>query len=210
MGVTSTKARRTKKNPNLTGPGLDLMDFDTSTLYGDYLTPGTQILRGATAPDIAELRDGLFLPAFDGAATAEQAFFTVHILHDFKVNSNPTFHVHWTHKEASPSGDVKWNIDYSYSHGYSAGTLPAPTTVSVTQTAGAQYTHHITDDDSMATTGTFEPDGQIICRVYRDPADAADTFAADAYLIGIDLHYEIGQYGTYERNRPFTSGGFAS
>jgi len=205
----STKARVTKENPNLTGSGVDLMDFDDSTLWNDYLVAGTAVqVRGTGAPGFEELRDGMYLYAFDGATATENVYFAIHILHDIHPDYNPTFHVHWTHNNASPSGDVKWNLDYTYSHGYSAGTYAAPTSLSVTQTAGAQYTHHITDDDSMIFTDDFEPDGQILCRLYRDPTDVADTFASDAFLIGIDLHYRMGQIGTFERNRPFTSAGF--
>lgn len=205
----SRGSRVTKKNPNLTGSGVDLMDFDDSILYNDYLTSGTAIRVGPNAPDLAEYRDGIFLYGFAGTgAIVEEGMFTLHFLHDIHPDHTPTFHIHWTHNNASPSGDVKWQLDYTYSHGYSAGTYGAPTTLSVTQTAGAQYTHHITDDDAMPVSVDFEPDGMLLCRIYRDPADVADTFADDAFLIGVDMHYRVGQIATYERNRPFNSAGF--
>jgi hypothetical protein len=175
-------------------------------LFNDYLVSGNAVLRGTSAPDIAELRNGLFLPAFNGVATTEQAFFTVHVLHDIRNSTNPTFHVHWTHNNASPSGNVKWQIDYSYAHGYELGTYGAPTTLSVVDAAAAQYTHHITDDDEMAVATEMMVDGQMICRIYRDPTDGDDDFADDAFLIGVDMHYEIGQWGTPERNQPFSYG----
>lgn len=200
--------RITRYNSDLCGSGIDLMDFDGSTLYSDYLVAGTQVLRANSAPDIAQLRDTIYLPAFDGVATAEQVFFTVHILHDFRRGQQPTFHVHWAHNQGSPTGDIKWNLDYTYSHGYGAGTFPTVTTLSTVQAAGAQYAHLITPDDDMTVTADMEPDGQLLCRLYRTPADAADTFAADAFLVGVDMHYLIGQYATYERNRPFKSAGF--
>lgn len=186
------------KQVNITGP-----------LYTDYLTSGTSLKTGAVAPDFAEFRNGLFLYAFGGTgALVEEAHFNVHILHDIKPGSNPTVHIHWAHNVASGSytpdtNDVKWQLDYSYSHGYGAGTYPAPTTLTTTQTAGAQYEHHITDDDDMIITDSLEPDGVLLCRVYRDPADAADTFEFDASIIQVDIHYQIGQIGTPERNRPF-------
>jgi hypothetical protein len=173
------------------------------SVFSDYLVSGTAVRLGATPPDMAELRDSLYLPAFDGATLTEEVYFTVHVLHDIRPGSTPTFHVHWTHNNASPTGDVKWQIDYSLSKGYSAGTFPAPTTVTTTQTAGAQYTHHITDDDDMPLTGDFEPDAAIICRLYRDSTDSADTFADDAFLVQVDMHYEIAAFGTQDRNRPF-------
>lgn len=184
--------------------GLAADNISFPGLYGDYLTSGTAVRVGASAPDFSEFRSGLFLYGFDGVATTEQAFFTVHILHDIKAGTTPTFHIHWTHNNATPSGNVKWNIDYSYARGYGADTYPAPSTVSTVQAAGAQYSHHITDDDDMpATITNMEPDGVLLCRVYRDPTDGDDTFGSDAYLVQIDLHYQIGQIGTHERNRPF-------
>ena len=54
----------------------------------------------------------------------------------------------------------------------------------------------------------LEPDTVLLCRVYRNPGDVADTFIGDAFLAHIGLHYQQGQLGTTERNRPFTSGGF--
>ena len=205
----SPHSRVTSKNPNLTGPGLDLMDYDTAILYNDYLVPGLSTSNGASAPDLAEVRDGLYLPAYAGTGvTVEQSFFSIHILHDIHPDFTPTFHVHWTHNQATPTGNVKWMIDYSYANGYGDGAFGTPTTVSTTQAAPAQYVHQITPDDDMPFAASFEPDGQALCRIYRDPADAADTFEADAFLIGVDMHYRMGQIGTYERNRPFTSAGF--
>lgn len=180
-------------------------------VFSDYLVPGLTVAKGADAPDLAELRDGIFLNAFAGtAATVEQAFFSVHILHDIKFNTTPTFHIHWTHNQGAPSGDVKWQIDCTISKGYSAGTYGSAVTTTTTQTAAAQYTHHITDDDDMPISITdVEPDSVILARIYRDPADAADTFSADAFLVNVDLHYVKSQIGTIERNRPFTSGGWS-
>lgn len=180
-----------------------------ATLYDDYLISGTAVALGSSAPGLTELRNGLFLYAFDGGVTTEQAFFTAHLLHDIRAGSTPTFHVHWTHNTASPSGAVKWQIQYSFARGYGIDTFGAPTTVTSTQSAGAQYIHHITSDDDMPITLTnMEPDMLLIGRIFRDPTDSADTFANDAFLIQVDLHYEKGQIGTTERNRPFRSGGF--
>lgn len=179
-------------------------------VFDDYLYSGTTIGKGANAPDLAELRDGLFLNAFDGSGvTTEQGFFSIHILHGFVAGSTPTFHVHWTHNAAAPSGDVKWLIDCSISKGYSAGTYGAPTTASTIQTAGPQFTHHITNDDDMPlSTIDLEPDTVIIGRLYRDPTDGDDTFEDDAFLVDIDLHYERDKIGTIERNRPYSKSGY--
>ena len=182
----------------------NLLQTPLNPVFDDYLTSGDALAKGASAPDFTEFRDGIFMNAYSGVSTAEQAFFEVHILHGFRAGQEPTFHVHWTHNQAAPSGDVKWFLDYSYSDGYSNGVFPAPTTLSTVQTAGPQYTHHITDDDEMVVTESMEPDGVLLCRLYRDPGDVEDTFENDAFIVEIDMHYERDKIGTAERNRPYT------
>lgn len=180
----------------------------TGLQFSDYLVPGFSLAKGASAPTLKTFRGTLDQNAFAGSGPTEQAFFTVHILHDIKAGSNPTFHIHWAHIIAVPSGDVKWQVDYTTAKGYEAGTFAAETSLSTIQTAGAQFAHHITDDDDMVITDSLEPDSVIVARVYRDSSDGSDTFGDDAYLLQVDLHYQIGQHATIERNRPFTSGGF--
>mgnify|MGYP003335686731 CR=1 FL=1 len=183
-------------------------------LFDDIETGGFAIqTTGPNAPDLEVLRDGIRLFAFAGTGgQPEQAFFDVHIPHDIKAGTTPTFHIHWTHNNAAPSGDVKWQLEVTAAQGYAAETFPATVTISTTQTAGAQYAHMITSDDDMALpaalASSLEPDMKILCRIFRDQTDAADTFEDDAFFLGADLHYEVGQIATTERNRPFTSAGF--
>lgn len=181
------------------------------TVFDDYITSGLTVALGADAPALKTFRGTLNLPAFLGTGViVEQGFFEVHILHGFRVDSSPTFHVHWAHNTAAPTGNVKWLIDYSIARGYGAGTYPAPSTLTTVQAAPAQYVHEITDDDDMTIPASveFEPDSVLLGRIYRNPADAADTFENDAFLIQVDMHYERSHIGTIERNRPFTSAGF--
>jgi hypothetical protein len=181
-----------------------LLSTEFDPVFDDYLFSGLAIGQGVNAPDLEEFRDALFLFAFAGTGVQEeQGYFTLHILHGLAPGTNPTLHVHWSHNQSSPSGDVKWQVDYTIVPGYQTAAFPAPTTMSVVQTAGAQYTHHITDDDSMTVTDTIEPDSVMIGRIYRDQTDSEDTFEADAFLIHIDMHYERDRVGSISRNRPF-------
>lgn len=182
-----------------------------SGLFDDYTFAGLSLGFGASPPDLEVFRDSLELRAFVGTGVlVEEAFFSVHYQHDFLAGSAPSFHIHWAHKIGAPSGNVKWQIAISSARGYGKDVFPAETVLSTVQAAGAQYEHSITDDDDMAIPGTLEPDAISLCRIFRDPADAADTFEDDAFIHHIDVHYEIGQQGTDERNRPFTSMGFAT
>jgi hypothetical protein len=180
-------------------------------VFDDYIVSGLEVRLGANAPTLRVFRDGLELLAFAGTGQqADEAFFTIHLLHGLRPGSSPTFHIHWAHIIGAPTGDVKWNIEFSVARGYEAGTFPASTTLSTVQTAAAQFVHHITNDDDMVVVNSveIEPDAVLICRVFRDPGDGEDTFANDAYLVQVDMHYERTFLGTLERNRPWTSTGY--
>lgn len=180
-------------------------------VFDDYIVSGLGVRLGANAPTLRVFRDGLELPAFTGVGVlTKEAFFTIHLQHGLRSGSSPTFHVHWAHIIGAPVGDVKWNIEYTVARGYEAGAFPASTTLSTVQTAAAQFVHHITNDDDMVVVNSveIEPDAVLICRVFRDPGDVEDTFANDAYLVQVDMHYERTFLGTLERNRPWTSTGY--
>ena len=180
-------------------------------LYHDLLTSGLGIGKGGSAPTLKTFRGAIAQNAFAGSGPIEQGFFNYHVRHDIKAGTTPTLHVHWSHIIAAPTGDVRWWVELTAAKGY-GGVFPATITVDVTQTAGPQYTHHISDDDGMPLPPSFasllEPDMLILGRVFRNSADTADTFGDDAFLLQVDMHYQAGQLGTTERNRPFTSAGF--
>ena len=176
--------------------------------WNDYLTSGLALPKGgANQPTLKEFRDGIYSLAFTGTgSTAEESWTEFHILHDYKFGTKVYPHVHWSHNNASPSGDVVWKVDYSVSKGHSGGAFPAPTTVSLQQTAAAQYTHQIieTSEGNAIAATNLEPDSIILIRIYRDPTDSNDTFEDDAFLLFIDLHIEADGNLTHEKVSPFT------
>ncbi len=185
----------------------DALVDSKNVVFDDYIVSGTALARPAAgAPTLTNFRGNVDLYAFGGASGTEEAFFTVHILHGIKPGTTPTFHVHWSQNAASPSGNVKWQVEYSIAKGYGAGTFGAPVTLSSVQAVTSQYEHQITDDDDMPLSSIteLEPDAIIIGRIFRNADDAEDTSTDDAFLIQIDMHYERDKIGTTERNRPFT------
>lgn len=205
---------RTRQPPKKrTERGVIGTGANSSTLYDDYLFPGLSVAKGVSAPTLTTFRGNILQNAYAGSGPTEQAFCAFHVGHDIKAGTTPTIHVHWAHIIAVPGvAAVKWQIEVSAAKGYSAGTFGAPVTLSTVQTVGAQYEHHITDDDDMplpaAIVADLEPDMLILFRIFRDSSDPQDTFGNDAFLLYVDIHYEVGQRATKERNRPFTSTGF--
>jgi len=178
--------------------------------WNDYVVDALMLLAAhATAPSMTVFRGNIQAPAFIGTgAQTKETWCSIHILHDYKAGTLLYPHLHWSHIIAAPSGDVTWGIEYSVSKGHSVGAFPTTTLLTLTQTAGAQYTHHIIEvssTDAIASTNV-EPDSLVLLRIYRDPTVTTDTFANDAYLLQVDLHYQSDGRFTNEKVSPFTKG----
>ena len=162
------------------------MSFILPSGWNDFLMPGLTLPRtAANAPVVKVFRENIDMLAFEnGGAQPKETWSSLHVLHDYRAGTKLFPHIHWSHNNATPSGDVKWQIEYSISKGHSGGTFPEATNVSLIQTAAAQYTHHLietsTADAIIATEA--EPDSVILFRIFRDSGDEADTFDDDAFL----------------------------
>lgn len=178
--------------------------------YNDYLISGTSVGTNASLnpPSIAQVGSSAFyLPQYQ---KDDQGWFTLHLLHDFKADSIPSFHIHWLHDNAAPSGDLIWKIDYTVARAYNAAAfnVGSPTTLSTTVDASTvpQYYHHVAgelpepSDFKLSSTDDLQVDAVILGRIYRGNAGDGDTFNDDPFLLQIDMHYEMGQIGTNKRN----------
>ena len=176
--------------------------------FNDYTIAASNLPRAhATAPSLTNFRGNIDLPAFTGTGGASQELFgSIHIQHDHMPGTKLFPHIHWSHIIASPTGDVKWQFEYTVMTGFSSGVFGAPTTVSIIETAGTQYAHQIAaiaDNDAIPSTN-LEPDTLVLFRIFRDPSDGSDTFENDAFLLAIDVHYQSQLAFTNEKARPFT------
>jgi len=189
--------------------------FAFEDVWEDYVVAldASNTLSANNSPTMEEFRSGIYALRYPVDIKEHEAFFTFHFHHDMKPDTDMHIHCHFTTNDESPTGNVKWNVDYMYARGYEADTFPAPTTLSVVAPVGAQYSHQITDDEAMiisATANDLEPDGLLMGRVYRNTEDIEDTCDSDTFLLYVDIHYVKNRVGTTERNRPFTSGGFGA
>ncbi len=181
---------------------------------GAASTPDRTTFISATTQDI-------LLHAFDGGGATESLTFKFHIPHSVKVltstDISPSFHIHWSDANATPSGVVEWTIEYTVARGYGNGSFITPATLTTTQTVGTQYQHLITDETQNETNldvlpgGTFVdewvPDGFVLGSISRISGNAADTSTTDAFFIALDIHAPMSREGTVARN-DFTSEGF--
>lgn len=187
--------------------------------WNDYLISSTAVGTNASLnpPSIAQVGASVFyLPQYQ---KDDQGWFTLHLLHDFKADQLPTFHVHWTHDQGTPTGNLVWKIDYTVVRGYNAAAynFASPTTLSTTVDASTvpQYYHHVAgelpepSDMKLSASDDLVVDAVIIGRIYRGNAGDGDTFNDDPFLLQVDMHYEMAQLGTQKRNT-FLEEGFTS
>jgi hypothetical protein len=166
-----------------------------ATVWEDLRIPGTSTQLGASAPDLgAFLGSGnILVPRFDGNATTEQVFFTAQLPHSYKEGTNITPHIHWTPTDTN-SGNVHWQLEYSWANIGSA--FSAPTTITVTDAAsGTAWDHQVAGFSAISGTGKTIS-SMLSCRLFRDPTDAADTYAYDAAFLEIDFHFEGDTVGS--------------
>jgi hypothetical protein len=146
---------------------------------------------GGSGPQIWYFRDNEGLEAMS---------FVVQMPHSWKEGTMIYPHIHWLPK-SSESGNVQWNLDYSWQNYDSATPLVFPTyTTSTVVTSGpfVANTHRIT-----SLTGGTGLDGTgnkissiLICRIWRNSSNGADTYRDDAGLLSLDFHYQIDTVGS--------------
>jgi hypothetical protein len=114
-------------------------------------------------------------------------------------------HVHWTPKttaDGAPANQtVEWGLEYTWTE---IGGDFADTAIVYTKThtpadanvvAGRHYLSSFAAITPSATQDGIS--GMLVCRLFRNATDATDdTYEADAGLLEIDFHYQMGSAGS--------------
>lgn len=163
---------------------------------------------GANDPTIATITGltGMQLYTFPGTGSMKQCWSQIHIPHNYAPGTGIYFHMHVLTDAAVLTGNYKINFDYSYAS--SNGVFSPVQTVSIVDNFQNTLQHKITEIAAPVLAGQLEVDGVVMCRAYRDPADALDTFQGDLHLIYIDCHMQISKFSTKNRNANGPSGSF--
>lgn len=134
------------------------------------------------------------------ATVLQQVQIDYHVDHDIKLGSVLYPHVHFR-PLTNAAGVVRWGFEYSVSkgHGQTAG-FPATTTVYVNfnvpaNSLGTHFVAEVATADAIPSTN-IEPDSVIHMRVFRDAANAADTYTGAVWCWQADLHYQVQQAAT--------------
>jgi len=147
---------------------------------------------GAAAPNFGTFSGGTIRHAFFPNARLAAVSSSFEINHQVRlVTLSP--HLHWVPDDTS-TGDVKFSLTYTLTNG--GDTEPSETTISLTDTADGtlekNYSVAFPDIDASSLT----PGAQFSFRLFRDPADVADTLASDVAVKTFGMHVEVQSLGT--------------
>ena len=177
-----------------------------ATVWDDLQIPGTSVkATGNSPPDLAGGFAGdntLDLYVFDGVNTLEQVFFTIQIPHRWKQGSTIRPHVHIS-PTSTNGGDtnarvIRFSLEYTWAN--INGTFGASATLLLDSDPFVPNTSqwkHLLAKNATGIDGTGKTlSSMLVCRLYRDPSDSADTYPQDVAFLQFDIHYEIDSLGS--------------
>lgn len=154
---------------------------------------GGMVLSGANQPTV-----GIFLGAISTLLFApgvlNEVFITLQIPHRYSEGTDVRPHLHWAPINVN-AGNVVWGMEYQWRNVGAQFANPTAT-LTVTTAAGLVGGGH-----QVAGFGTVVGAGQLLSsmfamRLYRDGANAADTYLSSAALLEFDIHYQADARGS--------------
>lgn len=172
-----------------------LMTFAGNSRVKKHITIEASALKvpGANPPGAAVVGNFSVLQFTGVGATVEQVFFEFHIPVDMDLTENLSVHIHWAPSTAA-AGNVKWQLDWVAINSGELLTAGVTSTSVVDATTSTQDELQESDDMTIASASLSAED-VIGIRIYRDPADVADTYAADASLVFVEFEYVSDKLG---------------
>lgn len=159
---------------------------------------------GASAPDFDTFIGSTKIYWFD-AGTDQEVHFSVQLPHSWNCGQIVP-HVHWVPKTTSdgtPANQVvRWGLEYYWANRGVVFAAGLGTTIYTTTHAPADadvvaLKHYVSAFAGISpTTDQDEISSMIICRLFRDANDAADTYEHDAGVLEIDFHYQVSSLGS--------------
>lgn len=183
-------------------------DHDVIQYWDDLVVPLlASKLGGSKDPGFAVFKDdgagsqGVFAYGFD-AGIEEETYFSVQLTHAWVEGSDIYPHVHWSPGSSTNTGTVRWGLEYTVANPVNAPgrVFGDTTTIYVDDAAeGEAYRHQIAAFDPIDMTG-YRASVVLLCRLFRDATNVADTFTADAVALSVDFHIQqVGRGGSYDQ-----------
>jgi hypothetical protein len=204
IGITNlTRGQEVKINTNLAVESNGTIRMDNAAMVWDDLR--ITLDKGSSAATLTympgQTSGGQIYFFMDNATNAMS--FTVQLPHSWKEGTPIYPHIHWTPSN-NTSGNVIWNLDYTWQNYVSTGPLafPAPTTSSVTiaVASNSMGKHLITPltNGNVGLTATGKTISSIlVCRIWRNASQGSgDTYQGGAGGLSLDFHFQLDTFGS--------------
>lgn len=198
----------------LTGTEADLkglweLNEGTSSTFVDKTGLGNDgIITSGTEGDHWEWIDGHVAATEPGSRgvilkyfspdNLNELYFTAQLPHEWNEGTELRPHLHWVPNADGGTGErVKWGFEYTWANvGETFGdTVVAETVGNAFNEDLIQNKHYVTQFAAMDGKNK-KISSMIICRIFRDVEDAADTFPEFAGLLEFDFHYQVDSFGS--------------
>lgn len=201
-GLNALDAVRLRKNPDGTQAGLivdnePVINIAAEPYVWDELRFPTQGINPAGAASPPSIDTATYPGTLLFSPTQENIVAGVaQMPHEWAIGTEIHPHVHWA-KTTSAAGGVVWEYRYAIADlagvfgaysAWEACDYPAPDGNTANKHAVAAWSY-------SDMTGRNES-AIVLWQVRRNPAAAADTYAADARLLEFDIHYRKNKLGS--------------
>jgi hypothetical protein len=187
QGPASAASDKTITLPDLTGT-LMVTGKQTIWIPASAMTP--QTTNGAASASSEEATNDVMTSylAFD-STTAEYAQADVYMPKSYDGGTVTAVFV-WMHPATVTNFDVRWGVAGRAFTDGSTRDAAFGTTIERTDTGGSTATvYRAAETTAVTIANTPAGEKMVTFRFNRDPADAADNMAVDAYLIGVAIHF---------------------
>jgi hypothetical protein len=178
----------------------------TAIAWDDLRVPLAEPSTGTVKPDWQKFPygtsgDASFLNWFR-ASGIDEMYFLIQMPHDWKEGTAIKPHIHWVASQNGATGPTvpRWGLQYawlnigetfsSYTTIYGTATVPNEVLVK-----DRQYLTPLGSTDGIDGTGKTLS-SMLVCRIFRDGDNAADTYAGLAGALEFDVHYQRNALGS--------------
>lgn len=187
-----------------------LVMYGNATVWEDLRVEPTARTTGTNAPAFEQYLTngagsrGVYLYSFDDAAggSEKELFFEVQFPHAW-AGTAVDIHVHWIGSVSDTTAEPRFGLEYTWAD---IGTVFGNTTIVYANTKYptdadvTAFKHYLTEFDAITPTSSQDGISSVLIgRLFRDSANAGDTYNAASNKVGvlyIDVHYEINTLGS--------------
>lgn len=168
--------------------------------WNDERVPMSALSSPSSTPGWVTFVGGVSVYGFD-KNSEEQLDFELQLPHGIATNEiyGIDIHIHWTGNTALTAGtsNVVWGLEYLFAE--VGGTFPASTTtVRITNRLDSVRFHKYSEFGKI--TNGFGESTVLLGRLFRDGANASDTYDGDALGLSFDIHYPALRLGSFNED----------